>query len=247
MYFENVNTKFLALSSVGMAIFVKISKSMKAQIYQVVVADPQFLVVTSVQHLLEADNRFSMAGVVSTRSALVHLLGQTKCNLLIIDPLALGFEKIADLQPVISNFPEMSILMLVNSIGKLEFTELAKMGIKNILYKSASREEFLSALDACLKGKKYFADEILEWMIELSGKRSIIKDPISLTTSEIEIVKLIAGGLTTNEIAEKRNISFHTVVTHRKNIFRKLGVSSVSELIILAIKSGWIDNIEYFI
>jgi len=237
----------MALSSVCMAIFVKISGIMKAHNFQVVIADPQFLVVTSVKLLLEAADRFSMAGIVSTRSELDHLLVQTKCNLLVIDPLGIGYERIADLQLLVSSFPEISILILVNSISKMEFAELARMGIKNIIYKSASREEFFSALEACLKGKKYFADEILEWMIELSGSRSVIQDPITLTASEIEIVKLIAGGLTTNEIAEKRCISFHTVVTHRKNIFRKLAVSSVSELIILAIKSGWIDNIEYFI
>ena len=68
-----------------------------------------------------------------------------------------------------------------------------------------------------------------------------------MTVSEIEIVKMIANGLTTKEIASKRNISHHTVNTHRKNIFRKLEVTNASELIILAIKSGWIDNIEYYI
>jgi DNA-binding CsgD family transcriptional regulator len=75
----------------------------------------------------------------------------------------------------------------------------------------------------------------------------MIENPGRLTASEIEIVKLIASGLTAKEIALKRHISFHTVNTHRKNIFRKLGVSNSSELIMLAIKSGWIDNIEYYI
>ena len=75
----------------------------------------------------------------------------------------------------------------------------------------------------------------------------VIEDPKYLTVSEIEIVKLIANGLTTKEIAAKRNISYHTVNTHRKNIFKKVEVSNASELIILAIKAGWIDNIEYYI
>ena len=68
-----------------------------------------------------------------------------------------------------------------------------------------------------------------------------------LTDSEMEIVRLIAEGLTTKEIASRKYISFHTVITHRKNIFRKLGVSSVSELIMYAIKAGWINMIEYHI
>jgi DNA-binding NarL/FixJ family response regulator len=58
---------------------------------------------------------------------------------------------------------------------------------------------------------------------------------------------LIANGMTTKEIAQRKNISHHTVSTHRKNIFRKLEVTSASELIMSAIKAGWIDNIEYYI
>jgi DNA-binding NarL/FixJ family response regulator len=58
---------------------------------------------------------------------------------------------------------------------------------------------------------------------------------------------MIAEGMTTKQIAASKSISFHTVMTHRKNIFRKLGVNSSSELIMFAIKAGWIDNIEYYI
>jgi DNA-binding CsgD family transcriptional regulator len=68
-----------------------------------------------------------------------------------------------------------------------------------------------------------------------------------LTATEMEIVKFIAEGMTTKQIAAKKFISFHTVISHRKNIFRKADVNSVSELIIYAIKAGWIDNIEYYI
>ena len=67
-------------------------------------------------------------------------------------------------------------------------------------------------------------------------KKSTGEETGQLTTSEMEIVRLIAEGLTTKEIASRKYISFHTVITHRKNIFRKLGVSSVSELIMYAIK-----------
>ena len=144
-------------------------------------------------------------------------------------------------------FPDLTFLILTNSISKVEFTELSKIGIKNIIYKTADRDEILAAVDAALRGKKYFSEEILDLIIELGENRSVPEEPTHLTASEIEIVRLIAGGLTTKEIATKKNISFHTVNTHRKNIFRKMGIFNASELIIHAIKSGWIDNIEYFI
>jgi len=69
----------------------------------------------------------------------------------------------------------------------------------------------------------------------------------TLTTSELEIVKLIAGGMTTKEIANKKNISFHTVISHRKNIFKKLSINNSSELIMFAIRKGLIDSVDYSI
>ena len=68
-----------------------------------------------------------------------------------------------------------------------------------------------------------------------------------MTKTEVEILKEIAVGLTTREIAEKRFSSFHTVNTHRKNIFRKLGVNNVHEAIRYAMRSGLVDAAEYYI
>ncbi len=57
----------------------------------------------------------------------------------------------------------------------------------------------------------------------------------------------IAMGLTTREIAEKRFSSFHTVNTHRKNIFRKLGVNTIHEATKYALRAGLIDASDYYI
>ena len=57
----------------------------------------------------------------------------------------------------------------------------------------------------------------------------------------------IAMGFTTREIAEKRFSSFHTVNTHRKNIFRKLGVNTIHEATKYALRAGLIDASDYYI
>lgn len=68
-----------------------------------------------------------------------------------------------------------------------------------------------------------------------------------LTPTETEILRDIALGLTTREIAEKRYSSFHTVNTHRKNIFRKIGVNNVHEATRYALRAGMVDSAEYYI
>jgi DNA-binding NarL/FixJ family response regulator len=214
---------------------------------KIVIADFQFLVVESLKTILGNDDRFFVAGIVNSQAGLIKILEKELCGLLITDISMFDYNGIDDLQRIKLRFPNFPVLILTNSVSKTEFTELSKIGIKNIIYKTAKLDEILSAVDAALRGKKYYADEILDLILEMGESKSVTEEPTHLTSSEIEIVRLIAGGLTTKEIASKKNISFHTVNTHRKNIFRKMGVTNASELIIQAIKAGWIDNIEYFI
>ena len=71
--------------------------------------------------------------------------------------------------------------------------------------------------------------------------------PDILTATEAEIVKAIAQGKTTKEIAEERFSSVHTITTHRKNIFRKLGVNTAHEVVKYAIRAGLVDPSEFYI
>ena len=71
--------------------------------------------------------------------------------------------------------------------------------------------------------------------------------PSVLTSTEIEIVKAIAQGKSTKEIANERFSSIHTITTHRKNIFRKLGVNTAHEVIKYALRAGLVDSSEFYI
>jgi DNA-binding NarL/FixJ family response regulator len=85
----------------------------------------------------------------------------------------------------------------------------------------------------------------MELLMDTTDTRKIPQESTTLTGSEIEIIRLIADGLTTKEIALRKFISFHTVMTHRKNIFRKAGVNNASELVMFAIRNGIVDSLDY--
>lgn len=214
---------------------------------KVIIADSQYLVVESLKALLLGEGTFQVISVVNTKAGIIRCLDIESCQLLITDINLPDYDGVSDLQRLKAKFPDLCILILTNSVNKAEFTELSKSGIKNILYKTADHDDIVIAIESTLKGKKFYSEEILDMMLENGENKQANEVPNILTSSEIEIVRLIAEGFSTKEIANKKNISFHTVNTHRKNIFRKVGVSSASELIMHAIKAGWIDNIEYFI
>lgn len=211
--------------------------------YKFVVADSQFLVVKALETLIGEDDRFELAGVVDSQNELLSLIKELDKALIITDPANINYSSLEVLCTLIANYPRCSILVLTNSLSKVEFADLTKCGIKNIIYKSADKDEIVAAIEASLKGKKYFGGDLLDLLLDMNDTKQ--EEKVLLTASEIEIVKLISTGLTTKEIAMRRHISIHTVNTHRKNIFKKLHVSNVSELLIYAIKAGFIDNVEY--
>jgi DNA-binding NarL/FixJ family response regulator len=214
---------------------------------KVIIADSQFLIVESLKSILSSSGKFSVLGIAGTKQELSGMLMKTETALLIIDPQQLDFSGLDDLKIIKQDFPRISILILAQAVTKTEFVELRKVGINNIIFKTTGKEELFAAIEATFKGKKYYTPDLLDLVIDNNDVPLFDEESRNLTHSEIEIVRLITNGYTTKEIASKRNVSFHTVNTHRKNIFRKLGVNNTSELIMQAIKSGWIDNIEYYI
>ena len=213
----------------------------------IMIADAQFLVVHTLQSLIGSKEQYHMAGVAWNRYELNELLSRVGEGLLIIDPAGAGFEGLTTIKKIRELHPEVIVFVLTNTVSKEEVSELTKLGIRNIWYKTVEKEELLYAIENAFKGKKSYSSEFLEYFLSTGANTQKYSESKLLTGSEKEIVKLIVGGLTTKEIAARRNISHHTVNAHRKNIFRKAEVTNTSELIMHAIKSGWIDNIEYYI
>lgn len=108
------------------------------------------------------------------------------------------------------------------------------------------KEDLLEALSAIEKNQKYLCHEAIE--ILLNEKLASAKNSnIHLTKKELEVIQLLAQGLTTKDIAARIFLSIHTVNTHRKNILNKLCINNTSELIMYAVKAGIIDTTEYYI
>ena len=212
---------------------------------EIIIADNQYLVIEALKVIL--NEQYTIKDIVGCINDLKDALKSEIPKLLILDYYLLDFNRFEDLKEIKKMYPLMVIVILSNNISRNELAEFNNMGIKNILHKNTDMEELFSCLEAATKGKKYYSDIFLDMMFDQNEKRGLIDDHNQLTASEVEIVRLIAQGLTTKEIAGKKFLSFHTIMTHRKNILRKLGVSNASELIMFAIRTGIIDTIEYHI
>ena len=124
-------------------------------------------------------------------------------------------------------------------VGRL----VLEKGVEGYLTRECDEDEIIHAIFAIAKGEKFYCNKVMDIILNKQyNPEDNNCEPTTLTQRETEITALIAKGMTNKSIAEQLHLSPHTVHTHRKNILRKLGINSVSELTLYAINIGLIES-----
>lgn len=138
-------------------------------------------------------------------------------------------------------FPHIKILLLTVSEDAQTIKEAFEAGVSGYVMKKAGKAELQRALQTIALGEKYYSESVV---FELLNRDKKIADlvPESTTTSllterELEIIRLIAREMSTNQIAEKLFISPATVETHRHNILKKLGAKNSIGIVMYAVNN----------
>jgi DNA-binding NarL/FixJ family response regulator len=120
--------------------------------------------------------------------------------------------------------------------------QIIRSGASGYLLKNVDQQTILTAIKQVMNGEEYIDESIKKILIQesISGQRRSLFD-IPITKREKEILKLIADGLSNQEIADKLFISLRTVETHRFNLTQKLDVKNAAGLVKEAIKRGLVD------
>ena len=120
-------------------------------------------------------------------------------------------------------------------------TEMVRSGATAYVTKSAAGSELVRAIRAVAAGEGYFSPEIASALVAEVRQRSLIGEDQPLARREREVLRLIAEGIRSPEIAVQLKITVATVEVHRRNIMRKLGLRTVAELTKHAIREGIIS------
>ncbi|HOA38268.1 MAG TPA: response regulator transcription factor, partial [Flavihumibacter sp.] len=126
--------------------------------------------------------------------------------------------------------PKSKILGMSTYNDASVIRQMVQKGAKGYLIKNATAEELYTAIENVYNGRTYFTADVQRILAESS-----LKSLPRLTRREQEVLRLIAGGKTTQQIAEQLFVSPLTVETHRRNLMQKFGVSNAPALIKMAI------------
>jgi DNA-binding NarL/FixJ family response regulator len=135
---------------------------------------------------------------------------------------------------ICSEFPEARIIVLTTYKGDAQVLRALKAGARAFLLKSLVRKELLDTIRAVHAGKKRVSPEIAADLAD-----HVIDD--ALTSREIDVLRLIAGGNANKLIADRLSITEETVKGYVKNILSKLGASDRTHAVTIALKRGIID------
>lgn len=144
-----------------------------------------------------------------------------------------------------THYPQAHWLLFSDEIDdELLYQHCADSHFSFVL-KKCELNEINAALKYALKGENFICNPITRMLLHY--RRDTQDNKTHLTQTEKEILKLITLGRSAKEIANERNSSVYTIVTHKKNIFRKLEVNNVHDATKYALRAGLIDMIEYYI
>ena len=209
-----------------------------------ILADNQELTRFALESLLQKDSE-SVVYHAFDRAGLVALLKEHESAVVLLDYTLFDFADEDQLIIIAERF-SLSDWVLISD-------ELTPQFIRRVVYsshqfsvvfKDGPLSEVREALNAVERHTRYLSQRALETIITQQQEE---ESTSILTTTEMEIVKAIAQGKTTKEIAAERFSSIHTITTHRKNIFRKLGINTAHEAVKYALRAGLIDPSEFYI
>ena len=209
-----------------------------------IIADNQELTRFALESLLRRDEANAVYCAFD-RAGLVALLKEHQSAVVVLDYTLFDFADEEQLLIIAERFSLSEWILLSDELTPQFIRRVVYSSHQfSVLFKDSALSEIREALNATQRHTRFLSQRALETIITQQQEE---ETPSILTTTEMEIVKAIAQGKTTKEIAAERFSSIHTVTTHRKNIFRKLGINTAHEAVKYALRAGLVDSSEFYI
>lgn len=199
------------------------------------IADDHAMVRDGLKNLIRQNSDYTVVGEAASGTEALALFSSLKPDLMILDISMPDLNGMDVAQEILGHTPTANIIILSMYDGDDYISRCLEIGVKGYVVKSESGSELDYAIRSVLGGKNYFSrqaqDVIFKKYSQAVGRKKQREEHVKLTRREIEIVKLIAEGLTSQQMADKLFISPRTVETHRANLMKKVGVRNAIELV----------------
>lgn len=209
-----------------------------------IIADNQDLTRKGLIHYIKEQFESAKLIEAANKQTLLEWIGHTSESVAVVDYSLFNIQDVNEMRILLQRFPETYWLLVSDDYSDEFVRQLCSFTTIGFVKKNCSSDEIRYALRCAVGHRLFLCHEISEQLLCPVDHKA---PENTLTATETDILKLIAQGKSVKEIAAIRISSYHTIVTHKKNIFRKLGVSTVFEATRYAIKAGLTDIADYCI
>ncbi len=213
---------------------------------KVLIVDDHALLREGLQSLLSAQPGMRVVGTAEDAQSGISKIASLDPDVVLTDlamPETGGVDAIRQIKAA---HPDTRVIALTFHKEDSYIHAALKAGADGYVLKDDSRDELVIAIGSVLRGKNYLSPSICDQIIAgyLAGARKKRLEPSwhVLTRRERQVIKMIAKGMKTREIAEELSLSPKTIEKHRTNMMNKLDLHSVSAVTVYAIQTGLIDR-----
>lgn len=220
---------------------------MSAKQIHIMIVDDHQIVIDGLKSLLSKIKNLLIVAEANNGKEAIEALNKTPVDIVLMDiemPVMNGWDAT---KIITDNYPDTKVIALTTFSEKTIVKKMINAGASGYILKNIKKETLLEAIDAVHRGEQYFSSEIEFALLKPSSEEIIIPQKQAssslnlLSPREIEVLKLIADGLSNTEIGTKLFISPKTVKAHRENIMKKLDLHNVVELVRYAINNSLIE------
>jgi two-component system, NarL family, response regulator NreC len=209
---------------------------------RVLLADDHHLFRNGLRRILEGQSEFEIVAEASTGLEAIDLAKLHRPDVAVVD---IGMKELNGIEAtaqIIRQSPETAVLILSMYSDERYVMRAVKAGARGYLLKDTLEEGLIEAIQCVQAGQAYFSPSVAKLLQDAHGRglhEKQFEDRYDLLTDrERQLYHLLAEGRSNKEIAARLGLSLHTVETHRTRIMDKLGVHSIAELVLSAVRRG---------
>ncbi len=211
----------------------------------VLIADKNYLSRLGLFTLLNTSSNFEVDYTEDENfENLVDCIKKNKPKILVLDFQSLGFSS-KQISLLTKTFKRLQVLAITDYMSKSEMQSALDNGVRSYLLKECDKEEIIEALHATYNGERFLCGKVAYFLTQTEDTHVAkpVLDKIScqglgITDRELDVIRLISEGLSNKLIADKLELSTHTVNTHRKNIMTKLDLPNTAGIVMFAVKNN---------
>jgi NarL family two-component system response regulator YdfI len=206
---------------------------------RILVADDHLIIRQGLRLILETEEGFQMVGEAADGAEAVNLCSELKPDVVLMDLRMPGMDGLSAIERLRTEQPGMAVVILTTFNEDDLMMRGLRLGAKGYLLKDTDRETLFNTIRAASRGETLLRPEIMKRVLAQGNESgAAISAPTDLTERELEVLRGVAQGERSKEIAFRLGITERTVKAHLASIYNRLGVDSRAAAIAVAAQRG---------